>query len=70
MAQDNIMQQFRPKSATSKWAPILESNLGRKLKSRAEAAVVSTLLETQCKLNKGFLPESANVFAAGTSSVP
>ena len=57
------MQQFRPKSATSKWAPILESNLGRKLKSRAEAAVVSTLLETQCKLNKGFLPESANVSA-------
>ena len=40
------MQQFRPKSATSKWAPILESNLGRKLKSRAEAAVDSTLLET------------------------
>lgn len=57
------MQQFRPKSATNKWAPILETNLGRKLKSRAEAAVISTLLETQCKLNKGFLPESANVSA-------
>lgn len=57
------MQQFRPKCATSKWRPILESNLGKKITSRADAAVISTLLENECRLNKGFLPESANISA-------
>lgn len=55
--------QFRPKSATNKWRPVIESNLGRQIKSRAEASVISTLLETQCKLNKGVLAEAANVSA-------
>lgn len=57
------MKTLRPKSATNKWKLVLESNLGRPVRTRAEASVLSTLLETQSKLHKGMLAESANISA-------
>jgi len=48
-------------SLTRKWAPVIESNLGRKVESTSQAAVMAVCLENQYKLNKGFLPESQNV---------
>jgi hypothetical protein len=45
-----------------KWAPVIESTqVGRKIESTAQAAVMSVCLENQYKLNKGYLPESQNV---------
>lgn len=55
------MKQSMKKSLIQKWAPVLESDIGAPVKSQAEASVLATLLENQVKLNKGFLPESANV---------
>jgi hypothetical protein len=55
------MKQSQKKSTIQKWAPVLESDIGRPIRSQTEASVIATLLENQVKLNKGFLPESANV---------
>jgi len=55
------MKQSQKKSLIQKWAPVLESDIGTPIKSQSEASVLATLLENQVKLNKGFLPESANV---------
>lgn len=51
------------KSLVQKWAPVLESNIGAPIRSQNDASVIATLLETQVKLNKGLLAESANVTA-------
>lgn len=48
-------------SLIKKWGAVLESNIGRPLKSQSEAHVVATLLENQYKVNKGYLPESQNI---------
>ena len=48
-------------SLIQKWAPVLESKIGSKIKTQHQAAVLATMLENQTKLNNGFLPESANV---------
>lgn len=48
-------------SLINKWAPVLESELGAPIKTRQDAAVLATLLETQNKLNKGAMVESVNV---------
>lgn len=48
------------KSLIQKWAPVLESDIGAPVRRQQDAAILATLLETQTKLNKGFLPESAN----------
>jgi len=55
------MVKTKSKSLIQKWAPVLESDIGSPIKSQSEASVMATLLENQVKLNKGFLPESANV---------
>ena len=55
------MKKTQRKSLIQKWAPVLESDIGGPVKSQSEASVLATLLENQVKLNKGFLPESANV---------
>lgn len=52
---------MKQKSLVQKWAPVLESEMGAPIKRAQDAAVLATLLENQTKLNKGFLPESANV---------
>ncbi|MCQ2123334.1 MAG: hypothetical protein MJZ25_04035 [Fibrobacter sp.] len=57
------MQTLQKKSTTRKWQSVLESNLGRPIRSRAEASVIATLLENQNKLNRGALIEAANVSA-------
>ena len=57
------MQIAQKKSNCRKWQAVLESNLGRPLRSRAEASVIATLLDTQNKLNRGILQEAANVSA-------
>lgn len=48
-------------SLIKKWGAVLESQIGKPLKSQQEAHVVATLLENQYKVNKGYLPESANI---------
>ena len=53
--------QLKQKSLIQKWAPVLESDMGAPIKSHTDASVIACLLETQAKLNKGFLPESVNV---------
>ena len=55
------MQKIKRKSMIQKWAPVLESDIGRPIKSSADASIIAAMLENQVKLNKGFLPESANV---------
>ena len=55
------MIKTQKKSLIQKWAPVLESDIGAPIRSQSEASVMATLLENQVKLNKGFLPESANV---------
>ena len=55
------MTNVQPSAYTRKWASVLNSNLGRPMRNRIEASVTATLLETQNKLNKGQLMESANV---------
>lgn len=55
------MKKVRSKSLIQKWAPVLESDIGAPIKSQTEASILATVLENQVKLNKGFLPESANV---------
>ena len=55
------MQKTKRKSMIQKWAPVLESDIGRPIRSSADASVIAAMLENQVKLNKGFLPESANV---------
>ena len=55
------MTNVQPTSYTRKWQAVLNSNLGRPCKNRGEASVLATLMETQNKLNKGQLLESANV---------
>jgi len=55
------MQKSQKKSLIQKWSPVLESDIGSPIRSQSEASVLATLLENQVKLNKGFLPESANV---------
>lgn len=57
------MQTLQKKSTTRKWQSVLESNLGRPLRTRAEASVIATLLDNQNKLNRGALVEAANVSA-------
>ena len=49
------------KSLIQKWAPVLESKVGKKITTQHAASVMATMLENQTKLNKGFLPESTNV---------
>ncbi len=49
------------KSRIQKWAPVLESDMGPKIKTRAEANIIATVLENQALLNKGALAESVNV---------
>lgn len=53
----------QPKSLCRKWKAVIESNLGKPLTSRINCNVIATLLETQNKLNRGALMESANVSA-------
>lgn len=55
------MKKVKSTSLIQKWAPVLESDIGAPIKSQTEASILATVLETQVKLNKGFLPESANV---------
>ena len=55
------MTNAQPTSYTRKWNAVLNSNLGRAVRSRTEASVLATLMETQNKLNHGQLLESANV---------
>lgn len=55
------MTNVQPKAYTRKWQAVLESNMGRPVRSRVEASVLATLMETQNKLNHGQLMESANV---------
>jgi hypothetical protein len=55
------MKKTAGKSLIQKWAPVLESEIGNPIRSQGEAQVIATLLENQVKLNKGYLPESANV---------
>lgn len=57
------MQTLQKKSTTRKWQSVLESDLGRPLRTRAEASVIATLLDNQNKLNRGALVEAANVSA-------
>ena len=49
------------KSIIQKWAPVLESNIGKPVKTQAQASILATMFENQTKLNRGFLPESVNV---------
>jgi hypothetical protein len=49
------------KSLIQKWAPVLESEIGAPIRRQQDAAVLATLLETQTRLNKGYLAESVNV---------
>lgn len=51
----------QPKSLCRKWKAVIESNLGKPLTNRINCNVIATLLETQNKLNRGALMESANV---------
>jgi hypothetical protein len=55
------MKKVQRKSLIQKWAPVLESDIGAPIKSQTQASVMATVLENQVRLNKGFLPESANV---------
>lgn len=55
------MKTTQNKSLIQKWSPVLESDIGAPIRTQTEASVMATLLENQVKLNKGFLPESANV---------
>ena len=55
------MKKVQRKSLIQKWAPVLESDIGSPIKSQTQASVMATVLENQVRLNKGFLPESANV---------
>lgn len=55
------MTNTQPTGYTRKWQAVLNSNLGRAVRSRTEASVLATLMETQNKLNHGQLLESANV---------
>ncbi len=55
------MTNTQTTSYTRKWNDVLNSNLGRQVRSRTEASVLATLMETQNKLNHGQLLESANV---------
>jgi len=48
-------------SLIKKWGAVLESNIGKPIKSQSEAHVVASMLENQYKLNKGYLGESANL---------
>jgi hypothetical protein len=57
------MKKIQRKSLIQKWAPVLESDIGAPIRSQTAASVMATVLENQVKLNKGFLPESANVTA-------
>ena len=57
------MQTTQSKSKMRKWKLVIESNLGRPLRNRAEASVIATLLDTQNKLNRGVIQEAANVSA-------
>ena len=57
------MQTLQKKNLSNKWRTILESNLGRPIRTRAEASVIATLLENQNKVNRGAMLESANVSA-------
>lgn len=54
-------KMHKGKSLVDKWSVVLESNIGRPIKSHATAGVIATLLENQTKLNKGYLYESAQV---------
>lgn len=55
------MKKMQRKSLIQKWAPVLESDIGSPVRTQAEASVLATLLETQTKLNTGYLQESANL---------
>ena len=57
------MQTLQKKNLSRKWESVLNSNLGRPMRNRAEASVIATLLENQNKLNRGALMEAANVSA-------
>ena len=46
------MQTLQKKNLSNKWRTILESNLGRPIRTRAEASVIATLLENQNKVNQ------------------
>lgn len=48
-------------SLIKKWGSVLESTIGKPLRNQQEAHVISTLLENQYKLNKGYLPESQSI---------
>jgi hypothetical protein len=52
---------MKQKSLIQKWAPVLESEIGAPIKRYQDAAVIACLLETQTKLNKGYMAESVNV---------
>jgi hypothetical protein len=53
------MKQKRSK--IQRWAAVLESDIGAPIRTHAEASVLATLLDTQTKLNGGYLQESANL---------
>lgn len=55
------MHNQNTQQLVDRWAIVLESNVGRKINNAAQASALATLLETQSKLNNGFMYESANV---------
>ena len=55
------MKTQKKRALVDKWQVVLESNIGRPIKNHSTASVIATLLETQAKLNKGYMYESAQV---------
>lgn len=55
------MKKVQSKSYIKKWAPVIESDIGKPIRTQAEASVLATVLENQIKLNTGYLEESANL---------